>query len=328
VPLAVLIVAPWIVAVEAATGGAFLREAIGTHVVSRSVSAFESHGFFPGFYLVTAPLVAFPWFGFLFGAVWGRLVSAANGLVGDRSFRFLAAWLVGPWLVLELVQTKLVHYWMPSYPAGILLVVGWVVAVRGTGAGFGLPTRLLVLAAGLVVALVPTVITLYLGVARLWPSAAAATLILAGGTIAAVVMAGRTPWRAMWTLAAGTAVFLAVLFGLFVPDLATDSIPPLAGRRASELVGPDERVVVFKPRDDDLFFYLPVDSAACENAGCLDALWRDGAQFLALTRNHDFEVLNGEWPGVDLVEIDRVEGIDLNRVERAEVVIFRVQDLP
>jgi len=79
VPLMLAVVLPWIVAVELATDGAFLREAIGKHVISRSVSSFESHGFFPGFYLVTAPIVIFPWFAFVFSAIQkGRIAVGAR----------------------------------------------------------------------------------------------------------------------------------------------------------------------------------------------------------------------------------------------------------
>jgi hypothetical protein len=113
---------------------------------------------------------------------------------------------------------------------------------------------------------------------------------------------------------------------MFLPDLATESLPSQTGRRATELVEPGERVIVLKPRDDDLFFYLPVGSGVCEEAGCLDDLWRRGSDFLGLARSGDFAVLRDEWPGVELVEVDRVEGVDLNRVERDEVVIFRVRD--
>jgi hypothetical protein len=100
-----------------ATGGAFLREAVGTHVVARGLTPFESHGFFPGFYAVTAVAALFPWFCLLPGAL------SRQHRVQDRRWRFLAAWLVGPLVLLELYQTKLVHYWMPSYSAGVLLVV-------------------------------------------------------------------------------------------------------------------------------------------------------------------------------------------------------------
>jgi hypothetical protein len=88
-------------------------------------------------------------------------------------------------------------------------------------------------------------------------------------------------------------------------------------------VQPDERVVVFKPRDDEVFFYLPLGSGRCGGAGCLAELHRGGEAVLGLARAPDFELLRDEWPDVRLDVVDRVAGIDLNRAERAEMVLFR-----
>jgi 4-amino-4-deoxy-L-arabinose transferase-like glycosyltransferase len=324
VPLLALIIGPWIVAVEVATGGAFLAEAIGSHVISRSQTAFESHGFFPGFYLVTAPIVVFPWFGFVLNALSGRTASASSRALAEASHRFLMAWMIGPWIVLELVQTKLVHYWMPSYPAGILLVLGWALAASGREVRCSAATRYLVLVGGLAVASVPSAVAAYLGVARLWPATAAATVVLTVCTAASFFMARTRPIRSLATLTGGSVAFLGLLFGLVLPDLATDSLPARSGRRATELAAPDELVVAFKPRDDDLFFYLPVASRACDGAGCLADMWRDGTEFLGLARSADFALLQDEWRGVEQLVVDRVKGIDLNRLERDEVVLFRV----
>jgi 4-amino-4-deoxy-L-arabinose transferase-like glycosyltransferase len=321
VPLLLALTAPWLVAVEAATGGAFLREAFGTHVVGRSVIAFESHRFFPGFYLITAPLVAFPWFAFV-----GDALRHGQSVMDDASFRFLAAWLVGPWILMELVQTRLVHYWMPSYPAGILLVAGWAVAAHRNGWTAGRGARAVLLVGGVMVAAVPPAVVAYLGQSgALAAWAWLAGLVLAAATAAATVSGARRPVRLLATAIAGLIAFEMVLFGRYMPVLASESLAPRAGHRASELVRPGERVVVFKPRDDEIFFYLPVGSRACGGARCLADLQRAGVAMLGLSRAADFERLRGEWPDVELDVVARVAGIDLNRAERAEAVIFRAR---
>ena len=319
-PLLALVVMPWVIMVEWATGGAFLREALGTHVVSRSVTSFESHGFFPGFYLVTAPLVAFPWFVFSVDAA--RRGSAA---VGVATARYLVAWLVGPLVLLELVQTKLVHYWLPSYPAGVLLVVAWVSAAGPRGWTTGRWSRTLLLIAGLVVSAVPLAVVRLMHVPRLWLAAAIASAVLAGATVAVVVAGWRRPVRAVSGTTAATAVFLALVFGWLMPDLATESLPPRAARRTAELLQPGDRVVVFKGRDDDLFFYLPVDTRACQRLECLAAISAAGEDVLVLARSRDFEILQDEWPEASLEEVDRIGGLDLNRARRDEIVVFRVR---
>ena len=68
------------------------------------------------------------------------------------SLRFMVAWFLGPLVLLELVATKLVHYWMPSYPAGVLLVVGWLVAESVQPRRLALRWRAVLVAGGLAIA--------------------------------------------------------------------------------------------------------------------------------------------------------------------------------
>src|SRR5262249_31261408 len=76
----------------------------------------ESHGAPPGYFLVLA-LVTF-WPGSLALAAAARLAWRARA---ETAVRFLTAWLVPFWLLLELVPTKLPHYVLPAYPALALL---------------------------------------------------------------------------------------------------------------------------------------------------------------------------------------------------------------
>ena len=321
VPLLLAVTLPWTIAATVATHGAFLREAIGEHVLSRSFSEFESHGFFPGFYVVTAVIVAFPWFAWLLDGL-----RSGRAVVGEFQFRFLAAWLLGPLVLVELVQTKLVHYWMPSYPAGILLVVGWAVAgerLESTGRGV---MRSLLLAGGILVAVAPLGLAVFLDVPSITIPASVAAAILLIGVSAAMALDGkRRPVDALAWVILGTAGFLLVLFGVCLPRLAGESLGPVSGRRATELVRPGETVVVFKPRDDEIFFYLPPGSEVCGGAGCMDRRLDAGSEILAVARAGDFDQLVEEWPRVVFDEAERVRGIDLGHVRRDEVVMFRIR---
>src|SRR6202022_77481 len=44
-------------------------------------------------------------------------------------FAFLLGWIVGPLILLELVRTKLVHYYLPAYPACAMLAAWLIGAV-------------------------------------------------------------------------------------------------------------------------------------------------------------------------------------------------------
>jgi 4-amino-4-deoxy-L-arabinose transferase-like glycosyltransferase len=122
--LAVLMVVPWLVSIQIATEGNFLREALGDDLGPKLVSGHERHGGVPGYHLMLLPLLFFPATLFLVPGV-GRLVGALRektDLAGAA--RFLVCWAVPTWLVFEILPTKLPHYVLPAYPA-LALAAGW-----------------------------------------------------------------------------------------------------------------------------------------------------------------------------------------------------------
>jgi len=320
VPLLLAIILPWVVAATVATDGAFLREAVGTHVVARGLGAFEGHGFFPGFYVATAVVAALPWLSLLVGA------ASPPHPQPDRRWRFLVAWLAGPLVLLELYQTKLVHYWMPSYPAGVLLVVGWLFAAV-PARRVGLAGRLLHGLGGAIAAAALLALPAMIPLRALLPPAATAVGILLAATIAAVLLLGRRPVAGAAVGAIGAALALLVVAVLYLPELGRHTLGPLAARRAVELKAPDEAIVVYKPRVEEIYFYLPPSTGTCRDAGCMASLVDAGVAVLGVGRRDDFERLGEEWRGARLVEVDRVSGVDAGRARRDEQVLFRVAPL-
>lgn len=112
------LVAPWAVSVQIATQGAFLDIAIRGDFLAKVQTAQESHGAPFGTYLLLLPLLAFP--ASLFG---GQLAMIGRTLFQRDKGRFVIAWLVGYWLMIELTPTKLPHYILPALPALWLLVL-------------------------------------------------------------------------------------------------------------------------------------------------------------------------------------------------------------
>ena len=116
-PLLILIVGPWAIAVTIATDGGFWREAIGNDLGNKVTGADESHGGFIGMYAVISPLLLFPATLMLPAALstgWHRRAEPA--------IRFLVCWLVPCWLIFELAPTKLAHYTLPTFGAIALLM--------------------------------------------------------------------------------------------------------------------------------------------------------------------------------------------------------------
>ena len=115
-PLVALIVGPWAIAITIATDGGFWREAIGGDLAPKLTGAHESHGGFPGMYLVLAPLLLFPATLMLPAAL-----STAWHRRAEPAVRFMVCWLVPAWLIFEAAPTKLWHYTLPTFGAVALL---------------------------------------------------------------------------------------------------------------------------------------------------------------------------------------------------------------
>jgi 4-amino-4-deoxy-L-arabinose transferase-like glycosyltransferase len=168
-----VLVLPWFIAIAARSGTTFFVESLGHDALAKLVSG-EGNGKPPGFYFAVF------WVTFWPGATLAAMaVPAVWAARREKGARFLLAWIVPAWIVLELVVTKLPHYALPLYPAIAILIAGVIdphmlSRTRGLARGacwwFVLPT---LLAVGTVVGLI--VFSRQLGLPA-WPFAAAAMI--------------------------------------------------------------------------------------------------------------------------------------------------------
>ncbi len=132
--LAALIVAPWFIAIQVATDGAFLREAISVDLAPKLAAGAEGHAGPPGYHVALLILSFFPaTIGLAPGLVvaWRAIAAPANNSAQGGA-RFLIAWAAPTWIVFELLGTKLPHYVLPAFPALALLAgAGLVAAYEG-----------------------------------------------------------------------------------------------------------------------------------------------------------------------------------------------------
>ncbi len=140
ISLFIVMTVPWYVAVQIATDGAFLSEAVRVDLGQKLVDAAEGHAGPIGMHSAALPLLFWPGTLLLIPGIWlavtrvlpkrGKPASAdaprlaATTAADDReaaAWRFLVCWIVPSWIVFEIAPTKLVHYTLPLYPAFALM---------------------------------------------------------------------------------------------------------------------------------------------------------------------------------------------------------------
>lgn len=131
--LAVLIVAPWAIAISAETAGRFFADMIFGDLTPKLFSGHEDHFALPGYHTFLLPFLIFP-ATYALPAV-GRLMwdaaRAPRAETTTAPLRFLIAWAAATFLFFELAPTKLAHYALPAYPAIALLCGAALMAMRG-----------------------------------------------------------------------------------------------------------------------------------------------------------------------------------------------------
>ncbi len=119
---ALLLTAPWYIAIIWITDGGFIMDSLVADLGNKVVTEDEADGTPPGTYLIAFWLSFWPW-GLLapLAAVWAWRNRATPQVA------FLLGWSLPTWIVFELIPTKLLHYTLPTYPA-IALACGVVLA--------------------------------------------------------------------------------------------------------------------------------------------------------------------------------------------------------
>ena len=244
-----LVAGPWLVMIQIRQPD-FLWTAFTHDVVNRSVNPMEGHKGPPGFYLLTAVGTYAPW---------SLLVPAALLNAWRRRrvpwVRFAVAATVGPWVMFELVATKLPHYVLPCFvPLSVLVADALVQSAKRrvpwlSDGGF-------LALAGLFAAIVT------LAAAGLWalPAVAGATSIpaLAGIALtfaalpasawaAVALFRKRRPIHAAGLLAGGTAAGAILLYGLVLPAVAAVRLPLRLARDLSAVSGTVDMVGYKEP---------------------------------------------------------------------------------
>ena len=231
--------APWYGLMLFSTKGEFLEVAVKQQLVQRVASGLEEHGSVPGYYPMMSLVLFFPWS----CLVPVGLLAAWRRRNVDPTLAYLLAWAVGPLILLECVQTKLIHYYLPAYPACALLSAWVIKAVARQGVTLrrwplGRLAQGMIAAIGLTagVGVTASAVAAPAGVGA---PLVACGLVLALGTAFGLLHLHRgETWCGAYGLAAASGLMMFLVGGWLIP-----SVEPW---RVSRIVG--ERMIALKAK--------------------------------------------------------------------------------
>jgi 4-amino-4-deoxy-L-arabinose transferase-like glycosyltransferase len=312
----VLVIAPWLYAIQHATEGRFLSQSFGQDFFAKATGGRESHGAPPLYYLGLAFLTFWP----------GSLLVAPALIHGWRrraepAARFLLAWLVPAWAALELVPTKLPHYVLPLYPALALLAAGaltegiggrrWARWIPAANAGLWLLATLLIAAALIALPI------------RLGDGAMTAGIV---GAVVLLALAAGLLFRRPGDI--GSAALLAAMAFVLVIS-ASFVVPALdrlwLSREAAALISHHEppartTLTIIGYNEPSLVFLLGGDV----RAATADAPVTAGGEALVESRDGAAFAQNLAARGLAAQKIDSVNGTDYSNGEAMILTLYRI----
>jgi len=326
VALALAIVLPWGIAILFASHGAFYEQSLGQDFAAKLASGQESHGAWPGYYLLLATLTLWPAILFVLPAI-----GAAVGRLQDPATRFLIAWAGASWLMIEAVPTKLPNYILPAYPPIAMLAALWVLWPRVWEAPRW--KRALDYAAAVQFVLVALALSAAPMLARRYGLdsgfAEAATGVAVAGLVAAILAAvlylRRARVAAFLSAALAALVFYPTIAALAAPRMETIWVSP----RAAALVGKyakrgDPPVAAAGYIEPSLMFALGSETRLTDGAGAADAgAYQGGLALIEDSERPAFLAHLAELE-TDAAPLGQLTGLNYTHGRTVHITLYRV----
>jgi 4-amino-4-deoxy-L-arabinose transferase-like glycosyltransferase len=311
---------PWFVAIIGRADDAFIAQSVGHDLIPKLYSSQEGHGAPPGSYFLLFWLMFFP--GAMLAGLAAPAVWAARREPGAK---FLLAWLLPSWIILEFVVTKLPHYVLPLFPAIAILIAGNMEArmlsrnrwlTPGVAWWFGFPVLLGIAGVASLIA-----IGHQLGLIA-W--------VFAGG--AAVV--GLVAWRlyevdgAEQSLLRGVAASVLIgfaLFGVIIPALEALFPSPALARILRESGCPQPVVAATVGyHEPSLVFLAGTSTRLTDAAGAAKFLAGGECRFAFIeARSERGFAEQAEAIGLRYSPGPRIEGINISNGQAITMAVFR-----
>jgi 4-amino-4-deoxy-L-arabinose transferase-like glycosyltransferase len=326
-----ILTVPWFIAITIASGGEFLRFAVGRQIVHRLASDMEAHGGFPGYYPVIATLVFYPWSALLPTAIVGAYLRRRS----NPNFGFLLGWAIGPLLLLECFRTKLIHYYLPAFPACALLLAWLVMSV--TADGVNIRRRALGrLGMALLVGIGLAGVVLLVAGALIMGGGVRAPMLLVAGVIAAGTLWGAS-WLqkgatepAVYSLAATWAVALFCVSGWLIPSAESYRTSRIIGERLASLsaklaIDP----VLLEYQEPGVVYALGRPVATTRDRDGFYAHLAGGRSVLTVALESEIDVMRSHF-GLEVTPVDEVDGYVLTKGkhQKLQVAVVREGDGP
>jgi 4-amino-4-deoxy-L-arabinose transferase-like glycosyltransferase len=325
IPLTLLIVAPWAIAIYVQSRGAFFQQSLGDDFAAKLANGQESHGAWPGYYLALVTI-----------AFWPAILFVTPGLGAairrhrDPAIHFLLAWAGASWLMFELVPTKLPHYVLPAYPALAILAALWALTPREANPRPWQPILFWLAAIQFAVGLAalaaaPIVASRLYGSGADWHVIAVAGVGALLGAIALILYLRR---------AMILATFLATLAVLALyPAITTLAAPRLdriwVSPRAAEIIARhahagDPPAVLAGYTEPSMMFLLGTETLLKDGAGAAEAGVQEGG--LALIEDRERPAFLAHLAEVqgDAVPVDSLDGFNYSRGKKVHLTLYRM----
>ncbi len=316
------IVLPWFVAIIGRSGDAFLVESVGQDLLSKVFSAQEAHGAPPGYYFLLFWVTFFP--GAMLAALSAPAVWASRR---EAPTKFLLAWLIPSWLLLELIVTKLPHYVLPLYPAVAILIAGaverralartrWL--IWGTMWWFVMPV---VGGAGAIVAL--AVIGRQFGPLA-WPFVGGAAIL---GLLAWRLYEADGAEHSLLRAAAASVLTSIAVFSLVVPALGYLFPAPALARvlRQSGCAQPVAAAAGYQ--EPSLVFLAGTATQLTDSAGAAEFLRGGDCRFAFIELHHEKGFAQrAEAIGLRYTAGPRIEGLNVSTGQPVTIAVYRSRD--
>ena len=327
IPVVLLIVLPWLIAVSGAEQGSFVADSLRQDLLPKLIGGQESHGAPPGSYLLAGLLTAWPWSALAPFAVILAWKHRATPIV-----RFCLAWLIPPWIIFELVPTKLPHYTLPLYPA-LALLIAWALTATdatgnfqrwvGRGPGLAYRTAWACLAVALGVGFAIADRRFGDGVGGVGSMAGITALVLTGLFVLVGFARGTARSSALGLTALGTALSLALTAGI-VPHLGALAIAPRLAEAIAHRDAPPVALAGF--HEPSAVFLLGTATLLTDTAGATARILA-GSGAIAVIPDDALETVRAAVTaaGRTLSEIDEVVGFNYSRGAWVRLAVIKAE---